>query len=219
MWGKHRMCTHLCVLCCVCVCVHVCEWVCHTCVCGMWVRVCSLTSMLLLSICRHCFIVLHNVSTCTSACTVTYTHLFQLIPFLAFPCPVAHTHTHMHTHTTHTHTCTHTPHTPHTHAHTHHTHTTHTHTQTQHTHTYTHTSHSYENCRPPPPMDNPVLPPPFVVRAILLFGRSHSMPVYRGDVTVRQLEGTGNVLGKNYMYSTRRATADKSHQPWFGCRS
>ena len=45
------------------------------------------------------------------------------------------------------------------------------------------------------------------------------MPVYRGDVTVRQLEGTGNVLVKNYMYSTRRATADKSHQHCFGCRS
>jgi len=44
----------------------------------------------------------------------------------------------------------------------------------------------YENCRPPPPTDSPVLPPPFIVRAILLFGRSHSMPVYRGDVTVSQ---------------------------------
>ena len=129
-----------------------------------------------------------------------------------------HTHTHTHTHPTHTHhTHTHT-HIPHTQTHTHHTCTQHTHTPHMHTtHTHTHT-HSYENCRPPPPMDNPVLPPPFVVRAILLFGRSHSMPVYRGDVTVRQLEGTGNVL-VNYMYSTRRATADKSHQHWFGCRS
>lgn len=45
----------------------------------------------------------------------------------------------------------------------------------------------YENCPPPPNTDNPLLPPPFVVRAILLYGRSHCMPVHKGDVKAHDM--------------------------------
>ena len=48
-------------------------------------------------------------------------------------------------------------------------------------------SSRYENCPPPPPTENPLLPPPYVVRAILLYGRSHCMPVFRDDVTVGEV--------------------------------
>ncbi|CAI8037275.1 BRISC and BRCA1-A complex member 1 [Geodia barretti] len=39
----------------------------------------------------------------------------------------------------------------------------------------------YENCPPPPVPESPLLSPPYVVRTILIYTRSHSMPVYRGD--------------------------------------
>ena len=45
---------------------------------------------------------------------------------------------------------------------------------------------SYENCPPPPPTENPLLPPPFVVRAILFYGRSLCMPIFKGDVVVSE---------------------------------
>ena len=45
-------------------------------------------------------------------------------------------------------------------------------------------SASYENCPPPVALDSPVLTPPYVVRTILIYTRSNSMPVYRGDPTV-----------------------------------
>ena len=44
--------------------------------------------------------------------------------------------------------------------------------------------YSYENCPPPATLDPPLLSPPYIVRTILIYTRSHCMPVYRGDPTV-----------------------------------
>lgn len=41
----------------------------------------------------------------------------------------------------------------------------------------------HEYSCPPPPTDNPLLPPPYTVRAVMLYGRTNSMPTYHGDVT------------------------------------
>ena len=57
---------------------------------------------------------------------------------------------------------------------------------------YTHPLHclqytcvySYENCPPPATSDPPLLSPPYIVRTILIYTRSHCMPVYRGDPAV-----------------------------------
>lgn len=44
--------------------------------------------------------------------------------------------------------------------------------------------YSYENCPPPTVPESPLLSPPYTVRTILIYTRSHSMPVYRGDPAV-----------------------------------
>ncbi|XP_064402485.1 BRISC and BRCA1-A complex member 1-like [Halichondria panicea] len=40
----------------------------------------------------------------------------------------------------------------------------------------------HQNSCPPPPTDNPLLPPPYTVRAIMFYSRTNSMPIYQGDV-------------------------------------
>ena len=45
--------------------------------------------------------------------------------------------------------------------------------------------YSNEHC-PPPPLINPLAPPPHIVRAILLYSRAQCLPVFQGDAEVRE---------------------------------
>lgn len=52
----------------------------------------------------------------------------------------------------------------------------------------------YENS-PPPSQSNLQIPPPYIVRVILLYGRSHCLPIYKGDV-----EAHGELMASPYFF-------------------